>query len=184
MRRPLLVSITVLLVVFGAFHWYETEKREQLIRSEIKELEHRSSAEALMKAATTLGRMGPDAEDAIPALIELLMLNAPTEPGRPTLLEDVKPTVARALVAIGPASVEPLLNAVRDPKHRERGWGIPPPGDNLRVPPLFNAIGSMRTQFGPKFDPSAIDETLNELMTNHECDDVRLWAGRTLALSR
>ncbi len=180
MRKLLLIFITVILVGVGASHWYETQQREQLIRSEIKELRYRESAGALTKAARTLGRMGPDAEEAIPALIEVLMLNESLGPDALESLIDVKPIVAGALVAIGPASVEPLLNTVRDPQYRERGWGILPPGDNLRVPPLFNALGRMRTQFGPEFDAHAIDATLNELMNSHDCHDVRLWAERTL----
>lgn len=38
----------------------------------------------------------------------------------------------------------------------------------------------MKTKFGPQFDSTAIDETLRELMNNHDCQDVRLWAGRTI----
>ena len=123
MRKRMLILVAVVLVALGASRWYANKQREQLIRAEIEKLGYLTTPEALTRAASTLGNLGADAQDAIPALLEVLLRNE-----RPDSNSSIGPkhTVARALVAIGPASVEPLLEAVRDPRNRERGWGIRP----------------------------------------------------------
>ncbi len=171
MQKLAIGSIIALLVGFGAYQWYRTEQRERLIDSAIEDLAIRYNPLKLRDAAFTLKHMGPDAEKAIPALIDVLMLNDDSRSDSMQSLEKVKPEIAIALVAIGPSSVEPLLNAVREPKCRERGWGIRPQEASFRLPPLFKALGDMRTQFSSEIDSSAIDETLNDLITNHDSRD-------------
>jgi HEAT repeat protein len=176
----MLILVAVVLVALGASRWYANKQREQLIRAEIEKLGYLTTPEALTRAASTLGNLGADAQDAIPALLEVLLRNE-----RPDSNSSIGPkhTVARALVAIGPASVEPLLEAVRDPRNRERGWGIRPPSQGyITLPALFDALSLMKTKFGAEFDSTAIDETLSELMNNHDCRDVRLWAGRAIGV--
>ncbi len=181
MRKLLLILVAVVPIGLGASRWYSTKKREQLIRSETGKLGYMTNGESLANAASTLGALGADADDAIPALIEVLLRNE--RPDWNTGLS-VKGTVAHALASIGPASVGPLLNAVRDPRNRDRVWGIRPPtstGD-AAYPALFSAFGLMKTKFGPEFDSKAIDDTLMELMTDHDCSTVRAWAARTIGV--
>lgn len=177
MRKLLLTCIAVVLAAIGVWRWYANNQREQLIRLETEKLATLTSAEALTRAAETLGKQGADARVAIPALIEVLLRNERPDANWST---DPKQQVARALIAIGPESVEPLLEAVRDPRNRERAWGISPPSQSLQLPPLFDLLGRMKTQFGPEFDSSAMNATLSELMADHDCRDVRLWAGQAV----
>src|SRR5262249_29264244 len=64
------------------------------------------------KAAAALGRMGPAAKDAVPALVEALKDKQ----------AEVRVQASLALAAIGDAAVQPLIKALKD-EHRQTRMG-------------------------------------------------------------
>jgi len=171
MKKPLVVCAAIVLIGMVAFFGRSAYRNWQ-IRSEIEKLSV-SDSEVRRKAAWKLGKMGPAARAAVPALIETLMREVSEEPRH-----SAKAAAADALVDVGPSAIPLLLEALRDKDSRDRGWGIAPPETyETSMPQLFRALRDMRSREDP--ESKDVEAALRELM-NHDCRHVRLWAGQAL----
>jgi len=103
---------------------------EPLVRA-LRDTDH----EVHVYAAVALGEIGPDASEAIPALVEAFKD------------KDVSGTAAEALAKIGPKAIPALIRAARDEDTRVRGCAIMTLGDigpdaGEAVPVLIDALKS------------------------------------------
>jgi hypothetical protein len=108
-----------------------------------------------VRAAWTLGEMGPKAKDAIPALIEAL--NKAPMPG-----ESLPDNAALALGKIGPDAVPPLLEVLKDKKadkawpHAATALKVIGPGAKDAVPVLVEVAKSSKDPLAPLLAVDAI----------------------------
>ena len=125
-RRHLVIVLTVIILLFGPPS-YERWR----IRSSIANLKHEDAAVREM-AAARLADIGPQDEDVIAALVDVLVDEKFTSA-----------TVARALEKIGPSAIPTLLEVLEDEDARRRYWGSKPEFVVSRTPRLFGVLAGV-----------------------------------------
>lgn len=115
-RRPLLRVLLALVVLCSASHGLAQPDSDARVRSAIEDLSAPRDYERQRRAAEQLAKLGPAAEPALPALINVI--SQPLEPVGGDVMspvpgfEEAIAAARRAVLKIGPAAVPALIEAL------------------------------------------------------------------------